>query len=117
MIKKSTTLLSLTPKTNFPGIPSEYKPISHKIVGKIAAFRIKPHLESGKIGLETPICFIPERQITDYSHEIMHTMKITKRKSGYMSLKLDPSKAFNRLEWSFIIRILTFFDFNSDFCG
>lgn len=44
-------------------------------------------------------------------------MKTSKRKRSHMALELDLSKAFNRLEWDFIIKILELLAFSSDFCN
>ena len=34
--------------------------------------------------------------------EIIHTMGRAKGKGGYMAIKIDLEKAYNKLEWSFI---------------
>ncbi|XP_026428985.1 uncharacterized protein LOC113324926 [Papaver somniferum] len=116
------TSISLTPKTKTPKNPSDFCPISlinalYKIVAKIIANRIKPHLD--KLISQNQSAFIPKRQITDniiVEHEILHTMKTSKKKNGYMAVKLDLSKAFDRLEWNFIIKILEVLGFSKDFC-
>ncbi|KAJ0087889.1 hypothetical protein Patl1_32319 [Pistacia atlantica] len=50
--------------------------------------------------------FIPDRLITDnaiVAFEVMHTMNTSlKGRDGYMALKLDMSKAYDRLECSFL---------------
>ncbi|KAJ0008134.1 hypothetical protein Pint_29752 [Pistacia integerrima] len=54
--------------------------------------------------------FIPDRLITDnaiVAFEVMHTMNTSlKGKDGYMALKLDMSKAYDRLEWSFLQAVM-----------
>ena len=43
--------------------------------------------------------------------EIIHTMGRTKEKGGYMALKIDLEKAYDKLEWSFIRSMLIRFNF------
>lgn len=57
------------------------------------------------------MCFILGRLITDNimaAYENLHSMhtQISGAK-GYMALKLDMSKAYNRLEWDFIQAIMS----------
>ncbi|XP_019189019.1 PREDICTED: uncharacterized protein LOC109183394 [Ipomoea nil] len=49
--------------------------------------------------------FVSERQITDnivIYHEILHTITTEKNQHGYMVLKIDLEKAYDRLDWNFI---------------
>ncbi|XP_060969497.1 uncharacterized protein LOC115713198 [Cannabis sativa] len=72
------------------------------------ANRLK-HLLS-RIILEFQSAFIPGRLITDnvlISFEILHYLRRKKQgKNGCMTLKLDMSKAYDRMEWSFLQAIL-----------
>ena len=60
--------------------------------------------------LDSQSVFLLGRLITDnilVSYEIMHYLKRkTKGKTGWMALKLDMSKAFDRIEWGFIEAML-----------
>ncbi|XP_026451412.1 uncharacterized protein LOC113351684 [Papaver somniferum] len=54
--------------------------------------------------------FVVSRQIHDnivITHEILHSFKRKKKstKNGHIAIKLDLSKAFDRLEWSFILDV------------
>jgi hypothetical protein len=45
--------------------------------------------------------------------EIIHSMSLSRSKIGYMAIKIDLEKAYDRLEWSFIRLTLQFFKFPS----
>ncbi|XP_026399686.1 uncharacterized protein LOC113295570 [Papaver somniferum] len=68
-----------------------------------------------------PSAFIANRQIHDnitISHEILHFFKRKKKtaKNGFMIIKLDLSKAFDRLEWSFILSVFQKLGFSEEWC-
>lgn len=77
---------------------------TYKLISKILANRFKAILPS--IISENQSAFIPDHLITDnvlVAFEFMHYLnhKID-RNENYMSIKLDMSKAFDRVEWNFI---------------
>lgn len=97
--------------------PKKYRPIAlcnviYKLISKVVANRLKPLLP-------LPISpeqkrYVEERQILDgiiLSHEVNHSLKILKKPG--MILKLDLSKAFDKLSWTYIKHILLAFDFNA----
>ncbi|KAL8100588.1 hypothetical protein AgCh_032736 [Apium graveolens] len=107
------TNIVLIPKKKNPVNMTELRPISlcnvvYKVISKVLANRMKVMLD-GLIS-ETQSAFIPGRLITDnimVSYEIMHYMKRkTQGKVGWMALKLDMSKAYDRVEWSFLRAML-----------
>ena len=103
------TNISLIPKTNQPTKMIEFHPINlcnttYKIISKVLANRLKDILPN--IISENHSAFTPNRLITDnvlVAFEFMHYLNHkNKGKENYMSIKLDMSKAFDRVEWSFI---------------
>ena len=88
---------------------NHFRPISlcnviFKIVSKVLANRLK--LILGSIIFECQSAFVANRIIIDnilISFETLHYMK-TKRqgKTTHMALKLDMSKAYDRVEWDYL---------------
>ena len=107
--KINHTHIVLIPKIKAPEKISDFHPISfcnviYKIISKVLAYRLKqilPHIIS-------PIqsVFVPSRLITDnvlVAYETLHTMNGRKKgKKGSLALKLDISKAYDRVEWKFL---------------
>jgi hypothetical protein len=96
-------------KIKNPTRVTEYRPISlcnvlYKIVAKVLANRLKfilPKLISSNHSI-----FILGRLISDnmlVAYETLHTMHARMwGKEGYMAVKLDMSKAYDRVEWCFL---------------
>ncbi|KAL0340459.1 UNVERIFIED_CONTAM: putative mitochondrial protein [Sesamum radiatum] len=92
-------------------------PDVYKIASKAIANRLKPLLDT----LISPCqaAFVPGRLITDnvlLAFEVNHFLK-TKRwgKKGHMALKLDISKAYDKVEWKFLEKVLVRFGFPPKF--
>ena len=107
------TFIALIPKINNPERVSDFRPISlcnviYKIISKVIANRLKPMLNS--IISETQSAFIADRLISDnilISFESLHHMKTNcTGKKGFMALKIDMSKAYDKVEWCFLEKIL-----------
>ena len=112
------TLIALLPKCQNPESLDNYRPISlcnsiYKVISKIIVARIRPHLSN----LISPVqaTFVPGRRGTNnvcIAQELLHTLDNKKKgRVGYMAIKLDLKKAYDRLEWNFEHRILEAFRF------
>ena len=107
------THIVLIPKTKDPVRVMDYQPISlcnvaYKFASKVMANRMKVVLQ--EVVCENQSAFVTERLITDnilVAHEVMnHIGKRRKAKSGEMALKLNMSKAYDRVEWDCLKQIM-----------
>lgn len=103
------TNIALIPKVKHPRFVSDYRIISlcnvsYKIISKSLANRLKKII--GYAVSEVQSAFVPHRAITDniiIGHECLHSIRGTKTGlNGMSALKLDLSKAFDRVEWSYL---------------
>jgi len=59
----------------------------------------------GKLISPTQSSFVPGRQISDniiIVQEVLHSMRRKQGKVGYMAIKIDLEKAYDRIRWPFI---------------
>uniref|UniRef100_A0A803PLN3 Reverse transcriptase domain-containing protein n=1 Tax=Cannabis sativa TaxID=3483 RepID=A0A803PLN3_CANSA len=107
------TLLCLIPKVSKPTRMTEFRPISlcnvvYKIVAKCLAGRMKQSLHQAIS--EEQSAFIGGRLIQDNAivgFESLHCTKTKRFGNGKkMALKLDMSKAYDRVEWNFLVTMM-----------
>ena len=102
------TNVNLIPKIHGLEVIGNYHPISicntvHKLIPKIIVERLRLLLD--KIISPVQSAFIPGRKGVDNMiilQETIHTISRKRGKVGYMTIKVDLEKAYNKLEWGFI---------------
>lgn len=107
------TQICLILKITTPIYMSDYRPISlctvnYKIISKIMIKRLQKCL--GFVIFDSQAAFVLGRNISDNvldAHELLHSIK-SKRdfQREYMAIKTDISKAYNRVEWNFLERVM-----------
>ena len=119
--KFNDTHVVFIPKNKDPKSISDYHPISlcnviFKLVSKVIANRLKKILPS--IISDTQSAFMHGRLITDnilVAFEAIHHISQKKvGKKGTMALKLDMSKAYDRVEWVYLEKIMENLGFNQN---
>jgi hypothetical protein len=114
------TNIALIPKKNAFN-PQDFRPISlcnviYKIIAKSLANRIKPHLPNKIIDAQQ--AFIEGRRISNnviVAQEITHSFYLSSWKQKAFMIKIDLAKAFDRLEWGFIVMALQKQGFSNHF--
>jgi hypothetical protein len=110
-------LIALIPKVEPPKTYKDFRPISlcntiYKLITKVLVNRLRPILDS-IIG-PYQSSFLTGRGTSDNAivlQEIIHFMRRSKKKKGYVAFKLDLEKAFDNVNWDFLNNSLHDFGF------
>lgn len=82
--------------------------IIYKIVAKTIANRLQEFI--GRCIDNAQNAFVPRRLISDnvlIAYEILHTLRQKRMgKKGFMAVKLDMSKAYDRVDWAFLKEVM-----------
>lgn len=104
----NATNITLIPKVGNPSKVSQFRPISlcnviYKLISKIITERLK--LVLSKLISPLQLAFILGRAIHDnylVAGEIFHSMNHKKGREGWMAIKSDMEKVYDRVEWPFV---------------
>ena len=97
------TLVTLIPKCQYPESLNNYRPINlcntvYKVVSKIMVGRIRPLIS--KLISPVQAAFVPSSKGIDnvvIAQELFYALDRIKGKEGYMAIKVDLEKAYDRL--------------------
>ncbi|XP_078154682.1 uncharacterized protein LOC144550407 [Carex rostrata] len=113
--------LVLIPKTDEAVSVTQFRPISvcnttYKLISKILTLRMKPFINS--LISSSQCAFLPGREISEniiLFREVLHSFKQRNYKNKEFCLKLDLSKAFDRMDWEYLRTLLPLYGFPSRF--
>jgi hypothetical protein len=116
----NATILSLVPKKTNPTTMGDYRPIAccnvlYKCITKILANRMLPILDS--LISRNQSAFLPGRSISENVLLAQELVRNYHRKEGNprCTMKIDLMKAYDSVDWEFILHCLTCFGFPAKF--
>ncbi|XP_035544570.1 uncharacterized protein LOC108988642 [Juglans regia] len=117
----TASYIVLIPKVDKPNGFDKFRPISlcsvfYKICTKIIVARLTNLL--AKMIAQEQGAFIPGRSIFEnisLTPEMVHSIN-KKSVGGNVVIKLDMSKAYDRVDWKFLLHVLDAFGFSAQFC-
>ncbi|XP_061356470.1 uncharacterized protein LOC133300904 [Gastrolobium bilobum] len=81
--------------------------VAFKAISKIMANRLRPHMDA--LIMPNQCSFIKGRHSNDniiIAQEIFHSMRLKKGKVGWMAIKVDLKKVYDRVNWRFLHQTL-----------
>lgn len=115
MLKQLThSLIALLPNVDHPTKIALLCSIAYKVVSKILAGRLKMVLP--KLISPFQAAFMPGQTIQDNAilgQEVLHSMKSKRGRKGWCAVKVDMEKAYDHMEWGFILKVLRLFGFHT----
>ncbi|XP_038971839.1 uncharacterized protein LOC120104572 [Phoenix dactylifera] len=117
------TFITLIPKRQEAVEPGHFRPISlcttlYKVVARIMVGRMKPLLPS--IISQEQGAFIAGRNISHnvmLAQEMMWDLQRASKRGSLMAVKLDMERAYDRIRWSFLRRVLEAYGFHRRWIG
>ena len=118
------THVKLIPKSRGAKTVADYRPIAlcsthYKIIAKVLTSRLQPVLQT--IITKNQSAFVKGRAISDnvlITHEVLYYLQTSgARVRCSMAVKTDMSKAYDRIEWSFLEKVLSKLGFHSIWVG
>ena len=115
------THVRLIPKTKGAKTVADYRPIAlcsthYKVVAKVLTNRLQPILQT--IISRNQSAFVKGRAIADnvlITHEVLHYLQTSGAQVRCsMAVKTDMSKVYDRIEWSFLNKVLDRLGFHSN---
>lgn len=118
----NSNLVVLVPKTPEADSIAQFRPIAlanykFKIITKVLADRLA--IIAPKIVSKQQRGFIKGRQISDCIGVASEAVNLLEKRSfgGNIALKIDIKKAFDTMDWSFLLKVLHQFGFDPIFCN
>ncbi|WOK97281.1 hypothetical protein Cni_G05989 [Canna indica] len=116
-ISWGNTTLVFVPNIDNPSKITDYRPIAlcnviYKILSKAIVNRIKPMIRN--LISKEQCAFIEGRKMQDnilVANEIVNVIHKSKREWPYIILKIDLEKAFDRVSWRAVEKIMSFMEF------
>ena len=86
------------------------------MISKIIVGRLRPLLN--RMVDPAQVSFVPNRWINEnvvLAHEVIHSFKHIGNNKGFLGIKLDFQKVYDRMEWRNLITVLKAFGFSKNF--